>query len=92
VEQLRHDIDSGRTADKVAHFDPAAAPLGADEEAAGTPLSAEAITQARAHETGRLERMRRDADGAAPEGRNWRLGSLTAAAVLVLIVVLAMTG
>ena len=35
-EQLRADIDSGRTHDKVAHSDPAAAPLGTDEEAAGT--------------------------------------------------------
>jgi hypothetical protein len=35
VEQLRADIDSGRTGDKVAHPDPAAAPLGADDEAAG---------------------------------------------------------
>ena len=34
---LKEDIDSGRTRDKVAAFDPAAAPLGMDEEAAGTP-------------------------------------------------------
>ncbi|SRR5271170_7735673 len=34
---LRSDIDSGRTGDKVAGFDPAVAPLGTDDEAAGTP-------------------------------------------------------
>jgi hypothetical protein len=34
VEQLRGQIDSGRTADKVAVLDPAAAPLGSDDEAA----------------------------------------------------------
>ena len=39
VEQLRADIDQGRTGDKMAWPDPAAVPLGADEEAAGTPLS-----------------------------------------------------
>ncbi len=34
VEQLRGAIDSGRTGDKVAVVDPAAAPLGSDGEAA----------------------------------------------------------
>ena len=33
MEQLRHDIDSGRTGDKVAGFDLAVAPLGTDEDA-----------------------------------------------------------
>lgn len=36
-EQLRADIDSGRTGDKVAFPDPAAAPLGTDDEAGGHP-------------------------------------------------------
>lgn len=36
MEQLRDDIDSGRTGEKVPASDPAAAPLGADDEAAGT--------------------------------------------------------
>ena len=35
--QLRRDIDSGTTGDKVGWPDPAAAPLGTDDEAAGTP-------------------------------------------------------
>jgi hypothetical protein len=51
AEQLRRDIDSGRTRDKVRDLDPAAVPLGADEEAAGTPLSAEAVALARSQET-----------------------------------------
>jgi hypothetical protein len=52
--QLKHDIDSGLTGDKVGGFDPAAAPLGADDEAAGTPPSPADIAQARAQErTGR---------------------------------------
>lgn len=34
-EQLRADIDSGRTGDKVDHPDPATAPLGTDAEAGG---------------------------------------------------------
>lgn len=51
VDQLRCDIDSGRTGDKVPAFDPASAPLGTDEEAAGTPVSAEALARAREIET-----------------------------------------
>jgi hypothetical protein len=53
VSQLRDDIDSGRSGEKVRWPDPAAAPLGTDEEAAGTPLSFGAVTQAMAVETSR---------------------------------------
>lgn len=35
--RLRAMTDAGMFGDKVAHFDPAAAPLGTDEEAGGTP-------------------------------------------------------
>lgn len=41
VEQLRQDIDSGKTGDKVAYPDPAAAPLGSDDEAAGLAARAD---------------------------------------------------
>ena len=56
--QLRGDIDRGLTGDKVAAADPAAAPLGTDEEAAGTPLSPEVIAEAHERELqiGRLAR------------------------------------
>lgn len=37
--QIREAIDAGRTGEKVAFPDHAAAPLGADEEAAGHPPS-----------------------------------------------------
>jgi hypothetical protein len=50
MAQLRDDIDRGRTGDKVNVSDPAAAPLGTDEEAAGTPTSADAVRQARDYE------------------------------------------
>ena len=39
-DRLRRDIDSSRAGDKVDFPDPAAAPLGADDEAAGRPPSA----------------------------------------------------
>ena len=48
AEQLRSDIDSGRTGDNAP--DPAAAPLGTDEEAAGTPIPNEAIAASRQQE------------------------------------------
>ena len=50
IEQLRNDIDQGRTGDKVRFPDPAAAPLGTDEEAAGTPIDPQVIAQVRKRE------------------------------------------
>src|SRR3982751_4556599 len=44
--QLRAAIDSGRTGDKAAVGDPAAAPLGTDDEAAGTPPGPWSVAQA----------------------------------------------
>ncbi|MGQ4272932.1 hypothetical protein [Terrihabitans sp. B22-R8] len=49
-EQLRADIDKGRTGDKIAGSDPAASPLGTDEEAAGTPPPSDAVSDSRANE------------------------------------------
>ena len=53
LEQLRADIDSGRTGDKVSAPDPAMAPLGTDDEAAGTPPSPAAIALTRRLENAR---------------------------------------
>jgi hypothetical protein len=53
LEQLRADIDSGRTGDKVSALDPAMAPLGTDDEAAGTSPSPAAIALTRRVETSR---------------------------------------
>jgi hypothetical protein len=48
--RLRGDIDRGRAGDKVDVADPAAAPLGTDDEAAGTPASPEAVETAHREE------------------------------------------
>jgi hypothetical protein len=53
VDQLRAAIDSGRSGDKVAASDPAAAPLGTDEEAGGNPPTRDQVAMARRHEVGR---------------------------------------
>ncbi|MDB5621879.1 MAG: hypothetical protein JWR39_442 [Devosia sp.] len=37
TDQLRHNIDSGATGEKIGFPDPAAAPLGTDAEAGGSP-------------------------------------------------------
>lgn len=39
TDRLRIDIDRGMTGDKVNYPDPAAAPLGTDDEAAGHPVT-----------------------------------------------------
>jgi hypothetical protein len=44
--KLKHDIDRGRGGDKVHVIDPAAAPLGTDDEAAGTPPMGPRLTRA----------------------------------------------
>ncbi|MEA2936091.1 MAG: hypothetical protein QOD74_2737 [Variibacter sp.] len=48
---LRRAIDAGRTGDKVDFPDLATAPLGTDEEAAGTPLTREQVRTAVEQET-----------------------------------------
>jgi hypothetical protein len=62
TSRLRADIDAGTTGDKTPGEDPAAAPLGTDEEAAGTP-----IDPALAEEVRRAERR---SDGDAPSRQN----------------------
>jgi hypothetical protein len=80
VDQLRSDIDRGRTGDKVDAPDPAAAPLGTDEEAAGTPIPANAVATAREAERGAARQTRRNKAG------------LGAAWVLVCFVVVLAVG
>lgn len=66
--QLRDAIDRGRTGSKVPHEDPAAAPLGTDDEAAGTPPGPDQIRRAMRREMrnrGRHDPDGRDANAAA---------------------------
>jgi hypothetical protein len=50
-DTLRRHIDRGETADKIPFPDPAAAPLGTDDEAAGRPPEAARVAMARSEET-----------------------------------------
>jgi hypothetical protein len=81
TDSLRHEIDSGRTGDKVAYPDPAAAPLGTDDEAAGTPAAPEDIAKA-------LESVGR-ADPRASQGRGFSLAAMIALIVAVALVMLS---
>lgn len=65
--QLRDDIDQGCTGDKVRFPDPAVAPLGTDEEAAGTPVDPRVIAQVREREAKMAQR--RDAQRSAEGGK-----------------------
>lgn len=87
VEQLRDDIDSGRTGDKVPAADPAAAPLGADDEAAGTRTPAEA-TQRPAESPG--PGPVRAHSSASGRGRTARVAILAGGGVLAAIVLAAL--
>ena len=65
--KLKHDIDRGRAGDKVAVIDPAAVPLGTDDEAAGTPPTPRVVEQAHQDEIGSttpLSSERNDSDHA----------------------------
>lgn len=66
--QARKQADSGKVHDKVAYPDPAAAPLGTDEEAGGARTSPEAIAEA---ELQRRPGMRehRPGEASAPPGK-----------------------
>ena len=83
TDRLRSDIDSGRTGDKVAASDPAAAPLGTDDEAAGRPPGRGAVDLARQHEVAR-------AAEAKPEDQ--RFGSVLVFAAIVAGLAVLMIG
>ncbi|MBB2961342.1 hypothetical protein [Methylobacterium sp. R2-1] len=55
--QLKAEIDSGRTGDKIPAQDPGLSPLGTDDEAAGRPSTASQVALARDQET-RPRRLR----------------------------------
>ena len=82
--QLQGDTDSGRSGDKVGVFDPALAPLGTDDEAAGRPPEAARVAMARRAET--TERWAGDGN---KEGYPHRRGGGALYAFIALIVVIA---
>jgi hypothetical protein len=78
VAQLKADIDSGRTGDKIPVLDPAAAPLGTDDEASGTPPDPAAVTMAR-----------RQSAAPGPSGEPERSARFGAAWIVVAVAIAA---
>ncbi len=78
--RLRDDIDRGRTGTKVDWPDPAAVPLGTDEEAAGFAPSRGEVLQARYAEL------------AGPAHAPRREGRIGAAWIMIAVVLVALGG
>lgn len=76
VAQLKADIASGRTGDKVAHSDPGAAPLGTDDEAAGRPAHPEVIQMMREAEARDLGVTDPQGEGGPAQPETDRRGAL----------------
>lgn len=91
TSQLRDDIDSGRTHDKVAREDPAAAPLGTDAETAGAPPTPGEVATAHRHEAGRTVSEQPTASRTATQTvrKPWPTMVWVVVAVVVVAIVLA---
>ena len=87
VAQLKAAIDAGKTRGKAPVFDPGAAPLGTDEEAAGTATPAQAIAE-------ELEILRQTGQARRAQARieAARQRRFVAAAALVIVVLAAACG
>jgi hypothetical protein len=89
VSKLREDIDRGRAGSKIDAPDPAAAPLGTDDEAAGSPNRPDVVVLAHSREIG--------SSPAAttinkPDAGRWiYLAVIAIFAVLLIIAVLSVT-
>ena len=81
---LKADIDSGRTGDKVPHYDPGLSPLGTDDEAAGNAPSPERIALARSTEAA-LDRVRKAAD--TQGSRSWVMPAFIGFIVAVPLII-----
>ncbi|HSV02833.1 MAG TPA: hypothetical protein VLI41_06465 [Phenylobacterium sp.] len=83
---IKGDIDSGETGDKVPGFDPGAAPLGSDEEAAGPMVSGRTEARERVQERAARPQERRPNAATpelAPDGAAPRQGGGLAIAALI---------
>jgi hypothetical protein len=97
TDQLRDDIDSGRTGDKVGYTDPASAPLGTDAEAGGFRPPPGEVSQARATETARPDAPKADtgrpvtserAPATDKAGGNKMIWWIVGAIVVILLLIL----
>lgn len=89
ADSLRHALDRGQGGDKVDFADPAAAPLGTDDEAAGFPPTREQIRMAAAQELGPrpAERLRARRTIPTRLGNGRGLGLVLVLVVLIVVLV-----
>ena len=83
---LKKDIDQGLTGDKVSYPDPAASPLGTDDEAAGTPVTQTQLDMARQAEG--AQAGPRDVDFGASPGRSGRASMIMIAVAAAIVLLL----
>jgi hypothetical protein len=83
VAQLRSEIDEGMGEDKVDYPDPAAAPLGTDDEAAGTRPAPRQVKIAAIGELRRGRPRRDTAYSEAPGERTWVILAMAAGAAAI---------
>ena len=91
TQQLRRDINRGLTGEKIPAHDPAAEPLGTDDEAAGTPPSPDNVGDAREREAIGRPPDAQLAQGSRPPDRRRSPGSLMHVSWIALIFVLLLT-
>jgi hypothetical protein len=88
ADALRHSLDRGRGGDKTDFADPAAAPLGTDDEASGHPPGREQLRMAAAAElAARPDEGQRDR---RTPGERLNGGSMLPLVLLVVLVVVAL--
>jgi hypothetical protein len=85
VDELRSKIDSGLTGDKMPWPDPAAAPLGTDDEAGGTPPTRAQVAMAYRQEASRRVSSR-PPDGQGLGAAWWMVGITVAIALSIISV------
>jgi hypothetical protein len=94
ADRLRDEIDHGAAGDKVPFPDPAAAPLGTDDEAAGTPPTRGQVAAAMGDEATRAPAVptaERPEDVQRDTGyRRGMAAILVVLALLILIAILAL--
>lgn len=83
ASRLRDEIDRGGAGDKVAFSDPAAAPLGTDDEAAGAPPT---YRQARAAREQEGARSAGEGSKGTPAGLNAGINRWTGVAIVLATV------
>jgi hypothetical protein len=87
-DQVRDQIDRGGADDKVPFSDPAASPLGSDDEAGGAPPTAEQRAAAHRQEAGSGGAPRESSRPEELQAFPYR--SVVVAVVVVVVVALAM--